>query len=108
VVSAPKKGKRGEGAEVEYWKVEWHHGFEKEPVLFHHEIGPDRWETRRVQGYRDGRLLRADAEHETAEVGLGEIPFGDIADVAAQEEFSARVSSRPEFEEAWRRARWSA
>ncbi|GAA2409793.1 hypothetical protein GCM10010420_42980 [Streptomyces glaucosporus] len=93
---------------MEYWRVEWHHDFGGEPVLFFHEIGPDRWETRRVQGYQDGRLLRADAGHEAGDVLLAEVPFGDIADVAAQEEFSARVIDRHEFEAVWRRARWPA
>lgn len=89
---------------MEYWKVEWHHGFAEEPVVLYSEIGPDRWETRRVQGYRDGRLLRADAEHESGDVFLAEIPFGDIGEVAAQEEFSARVIDRRAFEDVWRRA----
>lgn len=91
---------------MEYWRVEWHHDLDEEPVLFYSEIGPDRWETRRIQGYRDGRLLRADAEHETAEVGLSEVPLGDIAEVSAREEFSAHVIPRHAFEGVWRQARW--
>ncbi|WP_345584275.1 DUF6881 domain-containing protein [Streptomyces prasinosporus] len=91
---------------MEYWRVEWHHDFDGEPVVLYSEIGPGRWETRRVQGYRAGRLLRADAEHEAGDVFLAEVPFGDIGDVAAQEEFSARVIDRREFEDVWRRAGW--
>ncbi len=71
------------------------------------EIGEDGYETRKIQGYRDGRLLRADDLHETSEVGLSEIPVGNIEDVAAQADFSANVILRAEFEDVWNRASWS-
>jgi hypothetical protein len=92
---------------MEYWKVEWHHDHAEEPVVLYSELGADRYETRKVQRYRDGRLLRADAEHETGQIGLSEIPLGPIEEVAAQAEFSASLISRNEFEEAWREAQWS-
>ncbi|GAA2448981.1 DUF6881 domain-containing protein [Streptomyces macrosporus] len=92
---------------MEHRRVEWHHDHAEEPVVLYSELGADRYETRKVQRYRDGRLLRADAEHETGEIGLGEIPLGPIEDVAAQAEFSASLISRDEFEEVWREARWS-
>lgn len=56
--------------------------------------------------YRDGRLLKADEAHEGAPIGLSEIPVGDIADVAAQAEFSAWVISESDFYEVWARASW--
>lgn len=88
---------------MQYWKVIWHHDFEDEPVVFFSEIGDDGYETRKVQEYRDGRLLRTNGDHETAEIGLSEIPVGKIEDVAAQPEFSAFVISAAEFEDAWNR-----
>ncbi|MGC0338352.1 DUF6881 domain-containing protein [Streptomyces sp. SLBN-8D4] len=89
---------------MEYWKVIWHHDFEAEPVAFFSEIGDDGYETRKVQKYRDGRILRTDGSDENSEIGLSEIPVGEIEDVAAQSEFSAFVISEAEFEEVWNRA----
>lgn len=91
---------------MEYWKVEWHHDFTEEPTVLFSEIGDDGYETRKVQVYRDGRILKADEEHEHALIGLSEIPVGDIADVAAQAEFSAWVISKSDFYKVWDQADW--
>ncbi|WP_253915898.1 hypothetical protein [Streptomyces sp. NRRL S-31] len=87
--------------------MDWLHDFESEPTGFYSEIGDDGYEVRKVQRYRDGRQLRADSSHETAEIGLSEIPVGHIEDVANQPEFAARLISREEFEQAWNSAEWS-
>ncbi|MEU8028176.1 hypothetical protein AB0C13_06000 [Streptomyces sp. NPDC049099] len=92
---------------MEYWMVDWLHDFESEPVRFYSEIGHDGYEVRKVQGYRDGRMLKADESHESTEIGLSEIPVGTIEDVASQPEFSASLISREEFEQAWQSASWS-
>jgi hypothetical protein len=92
---------------MEYWKVDWLHDFQSEPVRFYSEIGHDGYEIRKIQHYRDGRILKADEFHESAEIGLSEIPVGSIKDVASQPEFSAFSISREEFEQAWRCATWS-
>ncbi|MFF7232793.1 DUF6881 domain-containing protein [Streptomyces sioyaensis] len=85
----------------EYWKVTWHHDFKEEPVALFSEIGKDGHEARKIQEYRDGRLLRTDGTDETAEIGLSEIPVGHIEDVAAQPEFSAFFISKADFEFMW-------
>ena len=91
---------------MDYWKVEWHHDFTEEPIVLFSEIGEDGYETRKIQLYRDGRLLKADEAHENGTIGLSEIPVGDIADVAAQAEFSAWVISKSDFYEVWDQASW--
>ncbi|MDX6764904.1 hypothetical protein SIN09_37375, partial [Streptomyces sp. F8] len=63
---------------MEYWHVNWLHDFPEEPVAVYSEIGEDGFETRKVHVYRDGRTIRADEQHESAEIGLSEIPVGDI------------------------------
>ncbi|MFJ7146635.1 DUF6881 domain-containing protein [Streptomyces sp. NPDC100445] len=92
---------------MEYWKVEWLHDFQEEPTRFYNEIGHDGYEVRKIQHYRDGRRLKADASHESSEIGLSEIPVGTIEDVASQPEFAASLISREEFEQAWESASWS-
>ncbi|MFE7115102.1 DUF6881 domain-containing protein [Streptomyces sp. NPDC057654] len=91
---------------MEYWKVLWHHDLAEEPVTFFSEIGADGYEVRKVQGYRDGRLLRADHWRESGTIGLSEVPVGLIEDVQAQAEFSATVIHKAEFVAVWERASW--
>ncbi|GGR99044.1 MULTISPECIES: DUF6881 domain-containing protein [Streptomyces] len=91
---------------MEYWKVDWLHDFESEPTRIYGEIGHDGYEVRKVQHYRDGRRLKSDEFHESAEIGLSEIPVGAIGDVAGQPEFTASSITLEEFERAWRDASW--
>ncbi|GGP31344.1 hypothetical protein GCM10018980_65200 [Streptomyces capoamus] len=92
---------------MEHWKVDWAHELQSEPVRFYSEIGSDGYEVRKIQVYRDGQVLKADMFHESAEIGLSEVPAGSIDDVASQPEFSASAISPEEFERAWRTAQWS-
>jgi hypothetical protein len=65
-------------------KVTWEHDFADDPVLYLSEFGGDGYETRKVQFYRDGRSEWADESHETANVGLSEIPFPSLEEISSQ------------------------
>ncbi|MEV5506842.1 DUF6881 domain-containing protein [Streptomyces orinoci] len=93
---------------MQCWKFVWHHDFDDEPSVIYSEIGSDGYEVRKVVGFRDGRLLKADESHEGREVGLSEVPVGDIEDVARQPEFSASAISSAEFRAVWDVAQWGA
>jgi hypothetical protein len=81
--------------------VEWNHDFSDDPVLYLSELSDDGYETRKVQFYRDGRSEWADESHETASVGLSEIPFPPVEEISSQSEFSAELIAADEFERAW-------
>jgi hypothetical protein len=81
--------------------VAWDHNFADDPVLYLSELGDDGYETRKVQFYRDGRSEWADGSHETASVGLSEIPFSSVEEISSQSEFSAELIEPDEFERAW-------
>jgi hypothetical protein len=70
-------------------------------VVLYSEIGDDGYETRKVDVYRDGRLVHADERHETGTTILGEKPTPGIDEIAAQAEFSPVVIDQDEFEEMW-------
>lgn len=89
---------------MEYVKVEWRHEFKDEPVVYFSELGGDRHETRKVQVYRDGRMEWSDESHETASVGLSEIPFPDLAEISGQPEFEAESIGAEDFERVWNAA----
>lgn len=90
---------------MRYVKVAWHHDFPDEPVLFFSELGEDGYEIRKVQVFRDGRSEWADESHETASVGLSEIPFPPVEEISSQEEFDAEEISADEFEGVWMNSR---
>jgi len=89
---------------VRYVKVAWDHDFADDPVIYLSELGDDGYETRKVQFYRDGRSEWADEIHETATVGLSEIPFPSLEEISSQPEFSAELITVDEFENAWSRS----
>lgn len=86
---------------MRYVKVAWEHDFADDPVLHLSDLGEDGYETRKVQFYRDGRFEWADESHETAKVGLSEIPFPSLEEISSQEEFSAELVDPEEFERTW-------
>ncbi|MEU1277814.1 hypothetical protein [Streptomyces sp. NPDC005805] len=91
---------------MEYWRVEWIHEFESEPIVIFSEIDEVRYETRKVQQYRDRASLKSDEFHESSDIGLSEIRLESIDEVNQQPDFRARVISRSEFEVAWGEAQW--
>ena len=83
-----------------YLKVIWHHDFVDEPVQILSEIGEGRYEVRKVEMFRDGRLDWAD-ERWSPSTMLGEVPVPPLEEINVQHEFTAAVISAAEFEQAW-------
>lgn len=88
-----------------YVKVQWLHEFAEEPVELFSELDGDRYEVRKVEVYRDGRLDWADASRQTNSIGLGEAPVPDLEEINVQEEFRAKSITAAEFAAVWARAR---
>ncbi len=89
------------------WHLEvvWHHDFTDEPVQILIEIGEDRYEARKVEVFRDGRLDWADESRWSPSTMLGEVPVPPLEEINEQEEFTATVISAEDFEQAWTTAR---
>jgi len=43
-----------------YFKCKWNHTFPDEPIMLHSELDDQRWERRKVETFRDGRMGYAD------------------------------------------------
>ena len=52
-------------AAMEYIMVKWLHSHPDEPVLLYSELDKDRWETRKVEVFADGRIGFASATEAT-------------------------------------------
>ncbi|SDS71852.1 hypothetical protein [Jiangella sp. DSM 45060] len=89
---------------IDYFqRVRWTHANPEDPVvLWAHVV--DGWEARKVDEFADGRLVRADAEHETAGTRLGTAPVPRPDEIAADPQFVVEVVDRAAFESVWRRA----
>ncbi|WP_062205544.1 hypothetical protein [Streptomyces sp. NBRC 109706] len=93
---------------MRYWKVYWHHAFDAEPVALYSELAPDGTELRRVEEFRDGTTGWADGRARSGRTALADLPFGELDEVAAQEEFTPFLIERREFDAVWSRARRAA
>lgn len=89
---------------MEYVKVRWSHCHPDEPEYFYSEIGKDRYETRKVQVYKDGHTDWATAASETGKAFLAEAPFPSIAEIASDPDIQAWNVTRQTFESTWVRA----
>lgn len=89
---------------MDYLKVQWAHDFPDEPVTFYSELGDDRYEVRKVQVYRDGRVEWADEDHETDTVGLSEVAVPSFEEIDDQAEFAAEIITADDFDAVWQRA----
>jgi hypothetical protein len=90
--------------EYVYVKVQWHHEFPDDPIVYYCELGPDRYETRKVQVYRDGRSERADAQHETGDIFLSDLAVPPLEEIAADPEFTPEEIDAQQFEQIWQQA----
>jgi len=87
-----------------YFKCKWNHTFPDGPILLYSELDDQRWELRKVEVFRDGRMGYADAEKEFGGSGLGLEPTPSLADIAANSEFEPVEITRQEFESVWSEA----
>jgi hypothetical protein len=84
-----------------YLRVKWHHNFSADPVLLFSELDAERYETRKVEVFRDGRQGFASENEEHGGSFLGEKPVPELGILAADPEFEPESISALEFEKVW-------
>lgn len=67
-------------------------------VEYYSELDPDRYETRNIGMFADGRSEDAS----TGDTVLGSIPIPDLDEINAEQEFDVWEISAQEFEAKWR------
>jgi len=86
---------------MEYIDVKWHHSNPGDPIRFVSELGPRRYETRKLEFFPDGRIgfaSKAGSLHGTC---LGEMPVPSLADINAQAEFTGSEITASDFDTLW-------
>jgi hypothetical protein len=87
-----------------YFKCKWNHSFPDEPIALYAELDEQRWEVRKVEVFRDGKMGFANGEREFGGSGLGLVPTPPLAEIAADPQFEPVEITQLEFESVWSEA----
>ena len=90
-----------------YIAVDWQHDHADEPVRLFSEVDSSGWEKRKVEEFRDGRKLHADATTRSGDTRLGEKAIPSILEISKDPQFLPREISKEEFERVWIEAKHS-
>lgn len=82
-------------------RVRWHQSDPDMPVVIWCELDDQRWESRKIEVYADGRRGWAFGEVETGGTGLGEAPIPPTEEIARDAQFEVEAISAAEFEREW-------
>ena len=84
-----------------YIDVNWLHDMGDEPYRLVSEIGPDQYETRKLEFFRKGKVGYAsmDMHTENTMLGIAEVPPIEV--INSQDEFQGQNISKQLFERLW-------
>jgi hypothetical protein len=88
---------------VSHFACRWDHDFPEEPIHLYEEIDEARMEVRKVEEFRDGRLVRADSIND-GPTSLSWEPVPPLADIDAQIEFTIEPLTADQFAAVWAKA----
>jgi hypothetical protein len=88
-----------------YERLECIHNHEGEPRFIYSELDDERYETRKIDIFADGRMVKVGEDQpEQDSTGLAVLPIPGVEEVNAirAEEFRAEEIGSAEFEDLWR------
>lgn len=86
---------------MDYLAVKWDQPSSEMPVEILSELDGRRFETRKIEYFRNGTVGFASAGVSDGRTRLAPAPVPTLAEIALQPEFQARRIPREEFERAW-------
>jgi hypothetical protein len=75
---------------MEYIYVEWKHSLTDEPIILISEIDENRFETRKIELYSDGKVGFAYEDVEVMNAKLSTEPVPSIEEIATETEFLSK------------------
>jgi hypothetical protein len=87
-----------------YLKCKWIHSSPEYPILLYSELDENRWETRKVEIFRDQRIGFAGDGIESADTQLGAMPVPPLEEIARDPQFEPVEITKAEFERVWAKA----
>jgi hypothetical protein len=89
---------------MKYLKVTWTHDFSDEPFELLSELDERRFEIRKIEYFRNGRVGYATSNMTLGDTRLGVVPVPEDQDIAKDPQFAIGHLDSIEFEAAWKRA----
>ena len=87
---------------MEYILLEWFHDIEDEPYLIYSEIDNQRYETRKIEVFKNGTCLRCGEEILNSSIDLADIAFPEnIDEINRDKQFHAKYITKKDFEKFW-------
>jgi len=89
---------------MKYYKIQWIHLFNDEPITIYSEVDKDMYETRKIEIYKDGKIGYAYEKIEFQGAGLSETPFPPLQELNGKDEHEELITSEitaGEFEDIW-------
>jgi hypothetical protein len=86
---------------MEYIDVKWRHSNPEDPIRLVSELGPGRFETRKLEFFPDGRVGFAEKTGSSHGTHLGEKPVPPLPEINLQAEFSGTEITASDFEMLW-------
>jgi hypothetical protein len=85
-----------------YLRCEWIHDFADEPRFIYSKLDDERYETRKVEVFKDGRSTRASIDDLNRDpMALADQPIPTLEEVEEYKEFHVEEISAAEFEDIW-------
>ena len=86
---------------MKYIRVAWRHQHAEQPIILYHELNAQRWETRKIEVFRNGHIGYASAESESGGTGLSTEPLPELSEIAKDSQFEPAEITPEEFESIW-------
>jgi hypothetical protein len=88
-----------------YQRLEWIHDFEDEPLFIYFELDNERCQTRKIEVFKDGRMVKVSEDHpECGSTGLAVLPIPSIEETSAitKKKGHAKEICVAEFADVWK------
>jgi len=86
---------------MEFIDVAWRHNNEADPVRLVSELNSDRYETRKLEFFQDGRVGFASAVASSGNTEVGVVAVPPIEEINSDPQFRASSIEKQEFETLW-------
>ncbi len=84
-----------------YIRVNWIHTYPDEPIEIYSEFDEDRWETRKIEIFRDGTASYASSTENNGTSMLAKVPISSLKEINSDPQFQAVEITREEFQLLW-------
>ncbi len=87
-----------------YIYSKWKNNPPDSPAEFYSELDPNRYETRKVEIFNNGKMGYASSHTATPGTRLGITPVPQISEIRSQPEFDIKEITKNDFEKKWNEA----